>query len=312
MFKKIAGRAFFIFLLAALNVHAADLEKIRIAYPSGMNGIYPVVLERAGIAAKHGLDAEYTAFQNGPPMFEALAAGQIDAVVTSLLPIASYLAKQPGKLVAVAHLGYSSYSLLVPNGSAVRNISDLKGKKIAVSLGTETYVDLLSALKDTGLSVKDVQIINTPPNELAALLAQKAVDAAIIREPQATRAREQFNAQSVKNWPFRFLTVLSTDYLKTHPNAKERYVVALKEAVLYTAQNPEQAAEWFAEKLRTDAKFVKQTPNEDPLLRNVKSLKDVNIGITPEIRAINDRRLAEYVATGVLKQAVDLPQLDSK
>ena len=38
--------------------HAAEAPvKIRIAYPSGMNGQIPVVMERAGIAKKYGLDA---------------------------------------------------------------------------------------------------------------------------------------------------------------------------------------------------------------------------------------------------------------
>ena len=53
-------------LIALLTLPASaqsDL-KIRIAFPSGMNGIYPTVMERAGIAKKHGLDAEFAFFQN--------------------------------------------------------------------------------------------------------------------------------------------------------------------------------------------------------------------------------------------------------
>ena len=55
-----------------------------------MNGQIPVVMERTGIAKKHGLDAEFVFFQYGPPMMEALASGHIDAVVTSTDPNTKY------------------------------------------------------------------------------------------------------------------------------------------------------------------------------------------------------------------------------
>ena len=51
-----------------------------------MNGQIVVAMDKAGIAQKDGLDAEFTSFQYGPPMMEGLAAGSIDAVVTSLMP----------------------------------------------------------------------------------------------------------------------------------------------------------------------------------------------------------------------------------
>jgi len=280
--------------------------KIRIAYPSGINAIYPIVAERAGLAKKNGLDAEYLSFQNGPPMMEALAAGKVDAIVTSLIPITNYLSKQPDKLVVVAQLGYSSHSLLVPKDSPARDIGALKGKKIAVSFGTDSYADLLIALKDVNLTTADVQLVNTPPNELPGILGQNLVDAALIREPQAQRVQEQFSARPIHKWPHHYLTVLSTDYLKKYPEAKERYLATLRDAVLYTSQNPAQASEWFAEKLRIDASFVKKAPNEDPAFLNLTDIRDVNIEITPVIQQRNEQRVKKLLDIGVLKQPVRL------
>ncbi|MCK9911558.1 hypothetical protein MXD81_20560, partial [Microbacteriaceae bacterium K1510] len=79
-----------------------------------MNGQVPVVLEKAGIAPKHQLAAEFTGFQYGPPMMEGLVSGQLDAVVTSFLPPLNLSAKAPGTIKFVATLGQSSHSLLVP------------------------------------------------------------------------------------------------------------------------------------------------------------------------------------------------------
>jgi len=101
----------FALLLFSAGAAAQTPVQIRIAYPSGMNGQIPVVMERTGIAKKHGLDAQFVFFQYGPPMMEALASGHIDAVVTSLMPVTTFLSRQPNAAVVVASLGRSSYSL---------------------------------------------------------------------------------------------------------------------------------------------------------------------------------------------------------
>jgi ABC-type nitrate/sulfonate/bicarbonate transport system substrate-binding protein len=67
-------------MLAGQQTSWAEDVKIRIGYPSGMNGQVPVVLDKAGIAAKHHLIAEFTSFQYGPPMMEGLVSDKLDAV----------------------------------------------------------------------------------------------------------------------------------------------------------------------------------------------------------------------------------------
>src|SRR5690606_11416269 len=117
---------------------------------------------------------------------------------------------------------------------------------------------------------------------------------------------ETFSARVIKVWPFNFVSVISTDYLKANPQVKERYQAALRDSVYYTVSNPQQAAEWFAEKLRIDAKFVERNPNEDPAFLNVTSADAVNLAITPEVQDFNEKRLALFVETGLLKEPVTL------
>lgn len=136
----------------AALVQAADPIKIRIAYPSGMNGQIPVVMERAGIAKKYGLDAEYSFFQYGPPAMEAFVSGRVDAVITSLMPVTTLLSKQPDTAEIVAALGQSSHSLMVEKDSPISNVKMLKGKKIAVSFNSDSHLDLLNLLKSSGLN----------------------------------------------------------------------------------------------------------------------------------------------------------------
>lgn len=306
-FRTLCMLSALLLFAVSLGATAQDAIKIRIGYPSGLNGVYPVVMEMAGIANKHGLEAEFQVFQNGPPMMEALAAGQLDAVVSSPLPIATFLDKQPNKALVVGQLGYSSHSLLVPAGSSAHALQDLKAKKIAASVGSDSYADLLLALRQNGLKPDEVELINTPPAELPALIAQGQVDAAVIREPQATRVKEQFGARSIQCWPFHFLTVLRSEYLQKQPNARELYLAALRESVVYTAQNPEQASRWFAEKLRIDAKFVRQTSNEDPAFAKAEQANSELLALTPELRRLHQLRWRQFHELGLIKQAQDFP-----
>jgi ABC-type nitrate/sulfonate/bicarbonate transport system substrate-binding protein len=291
-------------VLAYGAAHAED-SKIRIGYPSGMNGQVPVVLEKAGIAPKHQLAAEFTAFQYGPPMMEGLVSGQLDAVVTSFLPPLTLSAKAPGTIKFVATLGQSSHSLLVPRDSPARTLTDLKGKKIGVSVGSESHLDLILALRDAKLDPKtDVELVNLQPNELPAALEKGLVDSALIRQPQVLRLEESLGVKKIETWPFRFTSIVRTEYLNSNPDAVKRYVEALKDAVLYIATNPDQSATWFAESQRLNPEVVKKLAGENPLYAANKR-EDIKIEIDDAFKKLLVERSQAAIDNGLVKAKVD-------
>lgn len=281
---------------------AADAPiKIRIAYPSGMNGQIPVVMEHTGIAKKYGLDAEYDFFQYGPPAMEAFVSGRVDAVITSLMPVTTLLSKLPDSAVVVASLGQSSYALMVPKDSMVSNILQLKGKKIAVSFGSDSHQDLLTLLKASGLNpASDVKLINTPPAELLLALNQKFADAIVIRQPQLNRLKEDFGAKVIHAWPFRFVSIMRTDFINSHPGVKEKYLAALREAIFYIAKNKDTASEWFGEKLRLDPKIIRQVSSDDPYY-SVTKLDDIDIGVTDATVGLLNNWFKNSYENGMIK-----------
>ena len=299
-------------LLCAAGASAADGAapvKIRIAYPSGMNGQIPVVMERAAIAEKHGLDAEFVFFQYGPPMMEALASGHIDAVVTSLMPVTTFLSRQPNAAVVVASLGRSSYSLMVPKDSGARSVEDLKGKRIAVSFNSDSHLDLLRLLKQRKLDAKnEVKLLNVQPNELVYTLSEGFAEAIVIRQPQVLKVQQQFGARVIHTWPFEFVSIMRSAYLAQNPQALKRYRAALRDSIHYVATHKEQASVWFGEKLRIEPEVVRRVSEDDPNYRSVKALRDVSIDLTPDVR----RRVTDWFEAsyehGMVKTRVDPSQ----
>jgi len=279
--------------------------KIRIAYPSGMNGQIAKAMEKAEIAKKHSLDATFKFFQYGPPMMEALASNDIDTAIVGLTASINYLSRNPKKASLVAYLGNSTYSLMVPKTSSIKSEKDLRGKRIAVSFGSDSHLDLLKLLSDLKLNPKsDVELLNTPPNELQLAFEREFADAAIIRQPQSTKMQEKNGAQIIRTWPSRFVALVRSDYLERNPLAKEKYIQSLRESILYVATNKSQVSEWFAEQIRTDPAVIRQVSEEDPNYK-VTKLEDVSVELTDSIKTLLEEWARLSYQYGLIKTKVE-------
>ena len=291
-----------LFVLSAAELAAAG-TKIRIAYPSGMNGQITVGMEKAEIAAKHGLDAEIVPFQYGPPMMEALASGSVDAVVTSLMPVTSFASKLPGSAKIVATLGNSSHGLMIGKDSPVAAAADLKGRKLGVSFGSDSHLDTLIWVEEQGLK-GEVSLVNIPPAELATALGNGSVDAIVIRQPQVLRLKETSGAKVLHTWPFRFVSIMRTQFIEANPGVVGKYVAALREAMFFIAQNKEQASIWFGEYLRMDPKIIRTVSEDDPNY-NVSAINEINVSVDDKSRSLLAKWFDDALKYGMIKKAVD-------
>ena len=285
----------------------AGTPTMRIAFPSGMNGQIVITMEKAEIAKKNGLDANFTAFQYGPPMMEALASGAIDAVVTSLMPVTSYASKIPGDVKIVAMLGHSSHSLMVAKDSPIKTTADLAGHTIGVSFGSDSHLDVLVWLKDQKLD-GNAELINVAPDELATTLANKSVDAIVIRQPQVLRLQEQLGSRILQTWPFRFVSIVKTKFIAEHADAYSKYMASLRAALFYIAQNHLQAASWFGAYLRLDPAVIMTVSQEDPNYSAAKP-SDIDIAVTPDARALVGKWAADAYANKMIRSPVDMSKL---
>lgn len=294
-------------LLGPNATAAAEVPiKIRIAFPASINGMIAATMDKAGFAKKHGLDAEFIFFQNGPPMLEAMASGRVDAIIATLQPAASYLSRQPGKALVVADLGYTTHSLLVPKDDPAKDINDLKRKRIAVSFGTTGYLDLRRLLKSAGIDEKtDVTLVNTRPNEMMSVFQPGLVDAAAASQPQVLRLQEQLGARVLHSWPFTSLSFMRTDFVVQHPEARARYKRALKEAVEYIGANIDQTSAWFGEYLRLDQAIVKKVAIEDSNYRKAQKREPISVEITPEFRRAMEDWFRASHEFGMIRTPID-------
>jgi ABC-type nitrate/sulfonate/bicarbonate transport system substrate-binding protein len=276
--------------------------KVRIGYATALHGEIAKALGETDIGRKHGLAIETIFFQYGPPQIEALVSKTIDVSFTSLVPTATYLAKQPGAVTVIASVGTSSHGLVVPADSPLRSLDDFKGKRIAVAFGTDSHVDLLGALKALGLVAgSDVTLLNVPPNEQPAALEQKLADGVVLRQPQLHKFLQR-GAREIQRWPHHLWVIARSEYLGSNPDARRKLTDAITDAVAFVASDPRQAAAWFAEDLRLDPALVQTIAEQNPLLASARTKAGASVTVSPELKAFAAKRARELADFGLAKQ----------
>ena len=74
-------------------------------------------------------------------------------------------------------------AVIVPKDSAIKNVADLKGKRIAFNKGSNVQYFLVKLLEKNGLKYSDVIPIFLPSPDARAAFQKGAVDAWIIWDP---------------------------------------------------------------------------------------------------------------------------------
>jgi sulfonate transport system substrate-binding protein len=132
-----------------------------------------------------GVNVEWTEFQFGPPMLEAMRVGSIDVgAVGDTPPVFAQAAH--GDLLYIAANRGAPQSVLLPPGSSIQTLADLKGKKLAFGRGSSAHNFALLVLEKAGLRYDDIQPVYLGPADAGAAFSQGAIDAWSIWEPYAS------------------------------------------------------------------------------------------------------------------------------
>jgi sulfonate transport system substrate-binding protein len=144
--------------------------------PSGVDGwgIQQKLLQEK--LKKIGIEKfEFHAFPNGPPLNEAIAAGELDIGILGDTP--AIVGRSNGlktKLINQAAINSNVWLITPKNG--VKTLEDLKGKTVATQLGSYMYRYLIGVLKEKGLD-KDVKIVNMLSSDAEAALNRNDIAA---------------------------------------------------------------------------------------------------------------------------------------
>ena len=240
--------------------------------------------------ASEGISVEWTQSLGSNKALELLNSKSIDFGSTA--GAAALIGKANGNPIKAVYV-YSRpewTALVVRKDSPITQVADLKGKKVAVTRGTDPHIFLLRALHEAGLTEKDIQMVVLQHPEGRIALEKGDVDAWAGLDPMMAQTEIQSGSRLFyRNVNFNSYGVLNVreDFAQQYPAYVERVLAAYEKARVWALQNPEEFRKLFA----ANAKF------DDSVITKVLERTDLTNS------TIGDNQRQVIIAAGdVLKQ----------
>jgi len=209
------------------------------------------VAEQEGFFKQQGLTIKFVAPADPADPPKLVAAGQADLAIT-YQPQWLLQVKQGLPLTRVATLiAMPLDCLAVKANGPIKEIKDLKGKRVGYSTGAIDSVMLNTMLKKNGISLNDVQLVNVRYNLTQALLTGN-VDAVIGVMRNFELIEMQLVGQPARAFypeqngvpPYDELIIVANT--KNNDPRLAKFLVALKQGVTYLLKHPESSWQKFA------------------------------------------------------------------
>jgi sulfonate transport system substrate-binding protein len=147
-----------------------------------------------------GATVEWTEFQAGPPLLEALNVGSIDIGRTGdAPPVIAQAANAPLVYIGGSAPKDRSSAVLVKPNSPIQTIADLRGKKVAFAKGSSANYLIVRVLESAGLTLNDIESVYLSPADARSAFEQDNVDAWAIWDPFYAAAQKQVNARVLRD-----------------------------------------------------------------------------------------------------------------
>ena len=179
---------------------------------------------------------------------EALRANAID--VGSTAGSAALLARSNDLPIQVIDI-YSQpewAAIVVPQGSTIASVADLKGKRIAATKGTDPYFFLLQSLQEVGLAPTDVTVEVLQHADGWAALQNGSVDAWAGLDPIMAGAEQAGASLLYRNVGFNSYGFLNAteSFLAAKPDLAQAVVDAYEHARAWAQEHPDETAQYLA------------------------------------------------------------------
>lgn len=272
---------------AALGNAHAD-EVVRFGVQPATQPIY--IARAAGLLApiesRFHVRIKFYNFSYGAPENQAMAAGDLDLASAGMGPAVVAAARLPAELLAITILEQTA--IIVPAGSPIHTLAQLKGKRIAFpGVGSQQYPLLLKALRQAGLDRQDVELFKTKGSDVPTLVDNGSVDAGITWDPHVSealasgKARVLAKAQSImplKDGHYIGNGVYGRiDFVNAHPALVEAILGAIIQAEHLVLHHPAEAEAMWSREIGFPRKVIHYS------LQQGISVYDADIVPSPDV-----------------------------
>jgi sulfonate transport system substrate-binding protein len=211
-----------------------------------------MVLKEQGLLekefAKDGISIRWVQTLGSNKALEFLSANSLDFGSTA--GAAALVSKINGNPIKSIYV-YSRpewTALVTSKDSQITKIADLKGKRVAVTRGTDPHIFLVRALQSVGLTEKDITPVLLQHPDGKTALIRGDVQAWAGLDPMMAQAEVQDGAKLFyRNTGANTWGILNTrqEFLKDHPDLVKRVLKVYEDARKYSLANPDVVKKTF-------------------------------------------------------------------
>jgi len=242
-------------LAVTVRAESHQLSAVRIGYQK--YGTLNVVKAEGGFEKSltdKGVKVTWTLFTAGPQLMEALNAGSIDFGNAGEAP--PVFAQAAG--VNFVYFGNQppypqGEALLVRKDSPIKNVQDLRGKRIALNKGSNVHFFLIKLLEKNGLKLQDITPAYLPPPDAWAAFEGGSIDAWAIWDPFLTAAISKTGAKIVQDGENvianREFFLADGTFAQAHPGVLLSLREAIDRCAVWTKTKPDEIVRYLAPQL---------------------------------------------------------------
>jgi len=231
-------------LSAARRSEAAEVTEVRLDWAT-YNPVSLVLKDKGFLESAlkaRGIAVRWTQSLGSNKALEFLNGGAID--FGSSAGAAALLARLNGNPVkAIYAYSQPEWTALVTNmDSGIRTPADLRGKRIAVTRGTDPHIFVIRALQGAGLTEKDAKFVLLQHADGRTALERGDVDAWAGLDPMMAASEIEggtrlfFRDPAANTWG---VLDVREDFAKAHPDLVTVVIAAYEQARTYAIANPE-------------------------------------------------------------------------
>jgi sulfonate transport system substrate-binding protein len=178
----------------------AGVKEIRIGYQK--NGVLVITRQQAGLEkhfASQGIEVKWIEFSSGPPMLEAMNVGSVDYGAVGDSPPIFAQAAGAAIVYAAGQPITNGQGILVPQNSPIKNVTDLKGKRVGFTKGSSAHNIVVQTLERAGLTYADITPVYLTPPDAGPAFANGSIEAWAIWDPYFAIGESKQNGRILVN-----------------------------------------------------------------------------------------------------------------
>ena len=263
------------------------------------------VLTAAGLLNTLPFKVNWSDFTSGPPMLQAMASGSVDVGgVGDAPPVFAASGGEAVEIVGARKTNNGDQdSVVVPKGSPITSIQQLKGKKIAYASGSSANYNLLTVLNKASLTTKDVSLVNLQPASALAAFTSGAVEAWDVWPPYVQQVVAQDGARVISTGaaygnPYSFEVASKAAVADPKKAAAiKAYLTILNKAYVWSATHPDAWATAWAKASGLPFSVMEQA---------AKLSATTPVAVTDDTTTAEQGLVDQFFAAGLIPTKVDM------